>query len=236
MLALRGRALIASSVATVEDRVFRLAQVVTLSEAAAADWALTTRIDPGNTIAWNNWMVSTHFAIGAAWKQGRVREALEGLRRARPTLQPHVGRSAMLAEEMLDNSHFRAWLLAELGDVAQTEEALRESDEYRPLSRAGLAPGSFELERRNCTRLERSAFASRVLLDWPATQQRSRVALECLDRLAPADEGGRQGSIELRREALQNLALAALAAHRDAEASDTCAPRSRRRARCRRRR
>jgi hypothetical protein len=218
MLALRGRSLIASTLSNIEFRQMRLVQAQALAEASAADWALVTRIDPSNVIAWNNWSASQNQAIGAMWQTGRVREAIERLVKTRAELEPHVGHSTMLADFMVGTAFFQSWALSEAGETGRADAAFGLRQPWLPIARASLRPDSFDLESRKCLDLERRAFISRIQLNWAATREQSRPVLACLDKIRPSTELERRISIDARREALLNLALAALANGEDSQA------------------
>jgi hypothetical protein len=210
MLALRGRALITSGLAEIEDRQFRLAQAQALAEAARADWALVTRIDPSNVIAWNNWAGSGFQAMGAVWKQGRVREAVEHLRGTRTQLEPVVGAASMLAGQVLENAFQQAWALSDLGERSAADAAWRQREKYLPIAYARLQAGSFELESRLCFDQARLAHLNRLQQRWAAALEHGAAALACADKLPQPSELAKLAVIDIRRIALVPMAHTAL--------------------------
>jgi hypothetical protein len=211
MLALRGRALTVSGMAILAEQELRHAERLALADAYTADWALVTRIDPSNVIAWNNRFVGDNTASSALWQMGRAREAVARLRQSLDGLAPRVGSSTMLAGQMVEGHMFLAYGLADTGDSAGAEIAWREREKYMPVARADLGPDSPALEQRKCLMGVRRGTLSLLQNQWAAARKQSEAALTCVDRLKSDSASAAHFVIDQRRQALTDAAKAAIA-------------------------
>ena len=94
MLALRARAYVAGSLASVAENEMRPGQRLTSADDAARDWALLPRIDPSNMISRSNLAFTRLNAAGALWDLGRPRDALAKLLDSRDLDQAAAASSA----------------------------------------------------------------------------------------------------------------------------------------------
>jgi tetratricopeptide (TPR) repeat protein len=136
MPALRAHALIAGGIARSEAEALRLRKAVQMTEPAVRDWETYLKLDPGNSVAWNN-LAANHTGLGFAYDSlGRSDEALAHFRRVGEILRKFPG----LAVGLLNPAGRMAVLDAEFGRPHDG------APEYRKLVEEAtrtLPPGSF---------------------------------------------------------------------------------------------
>jgi tetratricopeptide (TPR) repeat protein len=144
MNALRARALLSSGLASDAIDNLRPRKALELADAAIQDWEDFLKLDPGNTIAWNNITVSRGWKSRALLNVGRVGEALELLRGTKEfEKRAGPGNSHYLAGGIAFHNGFLAAGEAELGRRAESAAAMADHHRYAELRNARMAPDSF---------------------------------------------------------------------------------------------
>ncbi|MFN0183487.1 MAG: hypothetical protein ACKVQR_06670, partial [Aquabacterium sp.] len=124
MLALRGRALLASTEARIRGETGQRALQLAAADAAAGDWRLLSRVDPGNVITISNLGAAHANASFALYELGRPREAVAKVLEPRALLEAASGRSARWSQQLADRLFWAAIWSAELGQAATAEKLL----------------------------------------------------------------------------------------------------------------
>lgn len=127
MLGLRARALLASTMAANFSGQRQRGLALASANAAADDWLMLSRVDPGNTITRANLMVARGNAGEALLALGRPREALAKLLEGRGAAASRVERSALVLKETLITRAVAAQVAAEVGDLALSGQLMDEA-------------------------------------------------------------------------------------------------------------
>ena len=182
MAALRSHALLVSALSASALNELHLRKALDLERQAEADYLTFVRLDPGNTLAWNN-LAGTRVAIGQALDGlGRSTEALAAYQSILDIVAKHVG----IRAAWVGMSVFLAQFQAEYG--ARRQELI----DYRKVTDADLAQlpgGSFEREsaREQVANAEREielAYGEyRLVLD------EARRAITRIKSVKPTGEG-----------------------------------------------
>ncbi len=136
MRALRARALVLSNLSDLEARDYRRGRALELATRASRDWESFVRLDPGNTIAWNN-LNATRVKAGEALEElGRLDEARRMYRSALGIEREVKSVAPMLAFNLSGPAGILAVLEANLGLRRPWEERL---PDHRRLGRLGIA-------------------------------------------------------------------------------------------------
>jgi len=121
MIALRGRALVASNNTTAYAGLLQQTRRLESSDAGAADWLTLSRVDPSNVITVSNLGISRINGGGALWDLGRPREAAEKFLQ-NAELEAAVAAKSSIAQGNLGYQTFLATTTnAERGELAQAE-------------------------------------------------------------------------------------------------------------------
>ncbi len=142
MSALRARALIADTMATVEGFDLHLRKAMALSEQGARDWEAIVALDPTNQIAWNN-LVNARLGVGF-WSLGLgdIRRTQEQWRAAL-AVERQVKESGMIGVVLSLASGYLAMLEADSGNRQAAETATAANRRFTELAVRGLSPDSF---------------------------------------------------------------------------------------------
>ena len=144
MIALRARALVASSSTRSYELLLQSGRQLAAADAAAEDWRLLSRIDPTNAITVHNLGVSRGAAARALDSLGRPREALAKTLEDRALQEAAAGRSSMVMNELGDRLYDAALRAADLGQAALSEKLATESVHRWAQWVKSFAAGSFE--------------------------------------------------------------------------------------------
>ncbi len=130
MGALRARGLIQSNLAQLEGESLHLKRALPYLEGSTRDWESFVRLDPGNTIAWNN-LAADHLAsAGTLFGLGRLQEARDHLLAATA-----VERRTKISEMLAVNMMFPWGRLAQQeAEEGNAREAARRIEEVRRLA------------------------------------------------------------------------------------------------------
>ena len=175
MGALRARGLINSNLAQIEGEALRLKKALPFEEAAIRDWDDFVKLDPGNSIAWNNF-ASTHLGAAALLiGLGRLDEARAKLLAA-AAVERRTKLSALVTVNLMFPWGQLARLESDLGNRAQAKAALAE---MRRLAASVPARPAGSFERANLEMLVASFEAQSALgaLDYSAAASTARAAL-----------------------------------------------------------
>jgi len=210
MGALRARALLASGLAgdAIENSL-RPRRALELADSAVRDWEDMLKLDPGNTIGWNNLAVSRGWRSRALLGLGRFDESLEVLRGTKDLdNRAGIGNSHYLAGGIAFHYGFLATGEAELGRRNEVAAVLADHYRYGDKMYAGLAKDSF-------LRAYRAEFSARVevmvadgLGDHAAMRDKSAAAVERLRAFKPANKGQQRLRDDLLAIQLTYLAVA----------------------------
>jgi tetratricopeptide (TPR) repeat protein len=143
MVAIRARALMASSLANSEADTLHVARAIALSEAQARDWEAMVRIDPTNQISLGNLIGSRHRAGNFLQRIGRVRESLDSLRAAL-ALEPKSNAASHALRNLFFTSGDLANLEVDLGNRQASEAARKEQARFAAMATRNLPPEAFE--------------------------------------------------------------------------------------------
>jgi tetratricopeptide (TPR) repeat protein len=191
MNALRARALLSSGLAgDALENSLRARRGLELAEAAIRDWEDFLKLDPGNTIAWNNLAVSRGWSSRALGGLGRYDEGMERLRSTKDLeKRAGAGDSPYLAGAIAFHYGWLAALEAELGRRAEAMAVLAEHHRYAEKASARLVPDSFL--RRNgvefSARME--VLVAEGLGDHAAMRDKAAAAVERLRVFKTANRG-----------------------------------------------
>lgn len=209
MMAVRSHALIASNLGEAAVYEMRLAAALPYFERSVADWDALLRLDPGNTIAYNN-LGASSVALGFT---------LEGLGRpaaAARTFRAAVERGAdvKLTPSLARNIFFpwahAARLEADLGNSAASRQAFAQAVRFQrvfvedPAANAGA--------RAIGTAFKPNFEANFALMDrdYATVRERAREAWALLEKAEPQSDVGKRVRIESLSRAAWYEAMAAL--------------------------
>jgi tetratricopeptide (TPR) repeat protein len=125
MGALRARGLIQSNLAQIESNALHLKKALPLEQAATRDWESFTKLDPGNSIAWNNLAANLQQAAGTLQGLGRLDEARAAFLAA-GAVERNMKSSAMITVNLMFPWGRLANLESDVGNQAQARAALAE--------------------------------------------------------------------------------------------------------------
>ncbi|HEX7437623.1 MAG TPA: hypothetical protein VF308_13015, partial [Caldimonas sp.] len=192
MIALRGRALVASNNTTAYGGLLQQARRLESSDAAAADWQTLSRVDPSNVITISNLGVSRINGGGALWDLGRPREAAEKFLQ-NAELEAAVAAKAPIAQGNLGFQTFLAASAnAERGELATAERQWAESVRVLDGWVQSFAANSYE--RRFWSRTSPVIQVEYALArgDLAGARHSAKGAREALLQVDPGAEPGRR--------------------------------------------
>ncbi len=205
MLALRGRALLASNVSRVAENEMQATRRAQAADESAQDWLMLSRIDPSNAITVGNLGVAHTNASDGLWALGRPREAVSKRLENRELRSALVARSARAAGG-LSNSLFNAAVMAaDLGNLARADAYERESWQLYGQWKQGFAAGSFEAAF--WTRVDAVFQADYALArgDIARVREEAEGAREALLALQPGDDPGRKAAVAAQLRKLHEI-------------------------------
>jgi hypothetical protein len=127
MLALRGRALVASNNTIAYGELLQQGRRAESSDAAAADWLTLSRIDPTNVITIANLGISRINGGGALWDLGRPREAAGKSLQGAEIEAAVAAKSSIVQSNLGYQTFLAATINAELGELAIAERQWAEA-------------------------------------------------------------------------------------------------------------
>jgi tetratricopeptide (TPR) repeat protein len=208
MLALRGRALLASNLARLAGAAFRPAEAQALADDAARDWTMLLRVDPSNMIAWNNLGVARFGGHISLLAQGRVRAAMAKLEEVR-VAEPMTAKSGMVAGMYSFNRNLLGGLAAELGDIQRANAYNADAERFFKISLNGISAGTFDHAYWSAVLEVWKAEVALSLGDFARTRSLADSARIQVERLKPEAEFSRQQQAELLRRLSFALGTAA---------------------------
>jgi len=181
MGARRSHALLVSGLSSIEFGELRVRRALEFARQAESDYLAFVRLDPGNSLAWNN-LSGTRVGISNGLESlGRLKESLA---------------MALLAYEVIKQPGMRAsWANAAVSIAKfQAEIGIRRQElmEYRKPFEAGLAlmkPGSFEREFMMETYANAERDIELAYGEHAVVIDRARKAIDRLKKTKTADEG-----------------------------------------------
>ena len=205
MLALRGRALLASNVSRVAENEMQATRRVQAADESARDWLMLSRIDPSNTITVANLGVAHTNASDALWALGRPREAVAKRLENRELRSALVARSARAAGGLSASLFPAAVMAADLGNLARADAYERESWQLYLQWRQGFASGSYEAAF--WTRVDAVFQAEYALArgDIARVRKVAEGAREALLALQPGDDPGRKAAVAAQLRKLHEI-------------------------------
>ncbi len=224
MLALRARGLLMGNLGDLLAAELRFPASLPLYAAAARDYESFLKVDPGNTIAWNN-LAANLMSLGLITEAaGRPREGLRHLRVATRTAT-QGGLTAVRAQNASFLWYQISRLEADLGNAEASAAAHAEATRFIALSVKGSAPDSFR--RRVQEPIPQLQEANRLFLlgDAAAAREKAGAAAHALERAKPETDGQRIALANNLSDALSTVALAAYAM-KDYAAAEAAARRS----------
>ena len=198
MLALRGRALLASNVARVALNELQATRQAQAADESAQDWLMLARIDPSNAITIGNLGVAHTNASQGLWDLGRPREAVAKRLENRELRSALAAKSARAAGGLSNSLFFAAVMAADMGNLARAAAYERE---WRPLYdqwKQGLAAGSFEAELRSRGEGAFQALFALAHGDIAGARKGAAGAREALLALQTGDDPGRKAAVAQR--------------------------------------
>jgi tetratricopeptide (TPR) repeat protein len=217
MMALRAHGLLANNLGETAVYEMRLKDALPYFERSVADWDAFLRLDPGNTIANNNFGSSN---IGLAF-------TLEGL--GRPVAAARTFRTA--AERIADvkltpslaRNIFFPWahaarMEADLGNLAASRQAFAQAVRFH---RVFVEDPSANAAARAVGASFKPSFEANFALmerDYATARERAREALALLEKAQPQSEGGRRARLEGMSRAAWFEAMASLGLRDPAQA------------------
>jgi tetratricopeptide (TPR) repeat protein len=123
MGALRARALVMSNLADIDGDDFHFATALPISQASTRDWESFLKLDPGNTIALNNFAAGYQREANYLYRTGHLAEALEKLAAA-TAVEKRTRMSPSFAVNQMWPAGFVANIEADRANYAQAEAAL----------------------------------------------------------------------------------------------------------------
>jgi tetratricopeptide (TPR) repeat protein len=199
MLALRARALLASGLAGDAVDNLRPRKALELAESGVRDWEDLLKLDPGNTIAWGNLLVSRGWKSRALQGLGRVNESLDVLRASKELdKRAGPGNSIYLAGNIAFHSGFLAAWSAETGNRKEVEAARADMHHYTEIRLKALAKGSFLLAFLPQWSDRFESIAAAALGDHATSRAKAGAMIDRLKGIKTATRGQEQ----MRNEAL----------------------------------
>ena len=190
MNALRARALLSSGLAGDAIDNLRPRKALVLADAAIRDWEDFLRLDPGNTIAWNNIAVSRGWKSRALLSVGRFGDSLDLLRGTKEfETRAGAGNSHYLAGGIAFHYGFLAAGEAELGRRAESAAVLAEHLRYREIQYSRLAPDSFGRTYQTEWTARFEMMVADGLGDYAAMRDKATASIERMQRFKVANAG-----------------------------------------------
>ena len=144
-LALRARALISDALAEAASNQLQPGRRLAAANDAARDWALLSRIDPGDTFSKNSLMnARTDEAAQALWNLGRPRESLAKVAE-NAEFEAAAEQSTVVASALYFSVDWAAYVAAELGQAVAADKYLADRQHLFDISMRSKGPASFLL-------------------------------------------------------------------------------------------
>ncbi len=211
MGALRSRALTTSALADIEAESLHLRRSVAYGADATRDWEAYARLDPGNSIGWNNLGASELRAAAALRDLGRTPEALVRLRgvlaierKAKGALQ------AFSYNGLVQASGSIAALQAEQGLAREAEASLAEARRLAKVVQKPLAPGSWDARANQGFVTGLEAGVAEGSGDFAGAREKLLTLADELARMKPGNALEKRQALEFSRNIQQNLARLSL--------------------------
>jgi tetratricopeptide (TPR) repeat protein len=192
MIALRGRALVASNNTTAYAGLLQRGRQLESADAAAADWLTLASVDPSNVITAANLGVSRINGAGALSDLGRPREAAEKYLQSSEIEVAVAAKSPLARVNLGFQTFLAATANAERGELAQAERQYADATRILEAWAQGFAAGSYE--RRFWSRTFAIAQVEFAVArgDLAAAQRAAKGAREALLEVDPGGEPGRR--------------------------------------------
>jgi hypothetical protein len=188
MLALRARGLLLSRLGELEGTRFRFKESLPYLVAAAQDYEAYLKVDPGNTIAWNN--LGAQYSTLALYTEGtgQPREALKYMR-----MSAKAGASGTQTAVRAGNVANVWWHIArveaELGNREASQAAIQEGGRNMALFYEGAGPQEFRrLIREPWLTLQQSALHG-IYGEYEKARELANTALAALEKARPESDG-----------------------------------------------
>jgi hypothetical protein len=192
MIALRGRALVASNNTVAYGGLLQQTRRLESSDAAAADWLTLSRVDPSNVITIGNLGVSRINGGGALWDLGRPREAAEKYLQNTDLEAVAAEKSTIARGNLGFQTFLAATANAERGELPQAErqwaDATRILDSWVQSFPAGSYERRFWSQTRPIVQVEYAVARG----DPGAARRAAKGAREALLQVDPGAEPGRR--------------------------------------------
>ncbi len=188
MLALRARGLLLSRLGELEGTSFRFKAALPYLVAAAQDYEAYLKVDPGNTIAWNN-LGAQYSTLGLYTEgTGQPREGLKYLRMAAKAGAEGT-QTAVRAVNAANVWWHVARVEAELGNREASQAAIQEGGRNNARFYESAGPQEFRrLIREPWLTLQQSALHA-IYGDYAKARELAGTALAALDKAKPENDG-----------------------------------------------
>ncbi|MBK8321909.1 MAG: hypothetical protein IPL06_04055 [Betaproteobacteria bacterium] len=188
MLALRARGLLLSRLADIDGTRLKFKLALPVLHAAARDYEAYLKVDPGNTIAWNNLGAQYQSIALYTDASGRAREALKYMRMAANTGAQGT-QTAVRAGNVANVWWHVARMEAEIGNRDASQAAIQEGARNMARFYEGAAPGEFRRAiREPWLPLQQSALHA-LYGEFAKAREFASMALAALEKAKPESEG-----------------------------------------------
>jgi tetratricopeptide (TPR) repeat protein len=203
MVALRSRAALAGGLSFVELQDLRMKEAIALGEMSIQDYEALLKLDPGNSLAWNELATRRIWTSFAMARSGKLRESVDWLRAALEVdRRAGKAKSDFLNVQMGWAAGELATVEAELGNRRASEEALAVSAAYGEKAAVPLPKDSFWRGLRQFDRY--LSLASLISGDFAAARDQARTFVT---RVEPLRTQGEQ------QQTMKNFHLAWVSQH-----------------------
>jgi tetratricopeptide (TPR) repeat protein len=208
MQALRAQGLITSPLVSLLTEEMRLAEALALSELTLRTWQEFVRLDPGNTIAWNNLGVVRVNRNDTLQAMGRMTEAADNLR-AGVNASANAPASTMVRWTRSGLAGRLAFLEADRGNRKEAEEALAVNRQLKEWLVANTPKGSFMNTLHGPENDLWRVGVTGQLGDYQRSLELGRVVAPNIERLQADDEEQRRWKDLFTRAANRPMSLSA---------------------------
>ncbi len=208
MQALRAQGLITSPLVSLLTEEMHLAEALALSDVTLRTWQEFVRLDPGNTIAWNNLGVVRVNRNDTLQAMGRMAEAAANLR-AGVNAGTNAPASTMVRWTNAGLAGRLAILEADRGNRKEAEEALAINRQLKEWLVANTPKGSFMNALHGPENDLWRLAATSQLGDYQRALESGRTVAPNIDRLQADDEEQRRWKEVFTRGANRPMAMAA---------------------------
>ena len=188
LVALRARALLASSSSGVDAAQLQRARQLAAADAAAEDYLLLARVDPSNVINLGNLLLARSRAASALVDLGRLREALQKVLADRAMVEALADRGSAVQANISGNLGLAAFIAAQIGQPALSGKLTVMALDQLEASLKPLPEGDVERAWPAVYRAEQALLVG----DRTRVQEQARRGLEAARTAQVGDDPGRQ--------------------------------------------